>query len=138
MKNRGFTLIECLVALFVLGLNMLMLTAILQQAPRINQQLVNRKEQEWQVFLIQLEHELRNCQFVAVDTYVLYLVSAENKPVTIDRINHIVRKRDNNGYHPLLTEVTEIRFQQVGQSIVFRVTFTDGEKKSGQWKINQI
>ncbi|MCW3744349.1 ComGF family competence protein [Enterococcus gallinarum] len=41
-----------------------------------------------------------------------FLKSSKENVVTIDRINGKVRKRDNNGYHPLLTEVSLIYFEK--------------------------
>ena len=103
MKSKGFTLLECLLSLMILGLSVLLINGIIRQMPQVNQQLFARKDQE----------------------YV----------VTIDRINGKVRKRDNNGYHPLLTEVSLIYFEKKASSIQFTVTFENGEVRIGQWQI---
>ena len=55
MKNKGFTLVECLLALVVLGVSLLLNNGIIRQLPQANQQLFARKDQEWHIFLIQLE-----------------------------------------------------------------------------------
>ncbi|WCG07515.1 competence type IV pilus minor pilin ComGF [Enterococcus gallinarum] len=112
MKSKGFTLLECLLSLMILGLSVLLINGIIRQMPQVNQQLFARKDQEWQIFLIQLERELQTCTYVSVSPYTLFLKSSKENVVTIDRINGKVRKRDNNGYHPLLTEVSLIYFEK--------------------------
>lgn len=138
MKTKGFTLIECLLALMVLSISLLMVDAIIKQIPQVNQQLSARKDQEWHIFLLQLERELAACTYISVTTYTLILHNAQNKTVTIDRINGVIRKRENNGYQPLLTEVSGLTYQKINESIRFTVTFENGEQKIGQWKIHTI
>ena len=129
MKSKGFTLLECLLSLMILGLSVLLINGIIRQMPQVNQQLFARKDQEWQIFLIQ------TCTYVSVSPYTLFLKSSKENVVTIDRINGKVRKRDNNGYHPLLTEVSLIYFEKKASSIQFTVTFENGEVRIGQWQI---
>ncbi len=135
MKSKGFTLLECLLSLMILGLSVLLINGIIRQMPQVNQQLFARKDQEWQIFLIQLERELQTCTYVSVSPYTLFLKSSKENVVTIDRINGKVRKRDNNGYRPLLTEVSLIYFEKKASSIQFTVTFENGEVRIGQWQI---
>ncbi|WP_291290815.1 competence type IV pilus minor pilin ComGF [Enterococcus sp.] len=135
MKNKGFTLVECLLSLVILGVSLLLINGIIRQLPQANQQLFARKDQEWHIFLIQLERELQTCTYVSVSPYTLFLKSDKENVVTIDRINGKVRKRDNNGYQPLLTEVSLIYFEKVDTAIQFTVTFENGEIKIGQWQI---
>ncbi len=138
MKTSGFTLIECLLALVVLSVSLLMVDGIIKQIPQVNQQLSDRKDQEWHIFLLQLERELATCTYISVSDYTLFLRSAENNIVTIDRINGVIRKRDNGGYQPLLTEVRGLNYQKVNESIRFTVTFENGVQKIGQWKIHTV
>ena len=135
MKSKGFTLLECLLSLMILGLSVLLINGIIRQMPQVNQQLFARKDQEWQIFLIQLERELQTCTYVSVSPYTLFLKSSKENVVTIDRINGKVRQRDNTGYHPLLTEVSLIYFEKRASSIQFTVTFENGEVRIGQWQI---
>lgn len=138
MKTSGFTLIECLLALVVLSVSLLMVDGIIKQIPQVNQQLSDRKDQEWHIFLLQLERELATCTYISVTEYTLFLRSAENNVVTIDWINGVIRKRDNNGYQPLLTEVSGLIYQKINESIRFTVTFENGVQKIGQWKIHTV
>jgi competence protein ComGF len=138
VKTSGFTLIECLLALVVLSVSLLMVDGIIKQIPQVNQQLSDRKDQEWHIFLLQLERELATCTYISVSDYTLFLRSAENNIVTIDRINGVIRKRDNGGYQPLLTEVRGLSYQKVNESIRFTVTFENGVQKIGQWKIHTV
>ncbi|OTN77758.1 hypothetical protein A5886_002859 [Enterococcus sp. 8G7_MSG3316] len=138
MRTKGFTLLECVLALVILSVSLLMIDGIIKQIPKVNQQITARKDQEWHIFLLQLERELATCTYISVTDYTLFLQSAENNTVTIDRINGVIRKRDNNGYQPLLTEVSGLRYQKINESIRFTVTFENGEQKVGQWKIHTV
>jgi competence protein ComGF len=135
MKSRGFTLWECLLSLVILGLSTLLLNGIIRQIPQTNRQLFARKDQEWHIFLIQLERELEACTYLTVYSQALYLRSGGDNLVTIDRINGKVRKKDNGGYHPLLTEVSLLTFEKLASAIQFTVTFENGEVRIGQWQI---
>ncbi|MGI6156584.1 MAG: prepilin-type N-terminal cleavage/methylation domain-containing protein, partial [Enterococcus lemanii] len=54
-KYQGFTLIECLIALSFMSLFFAALAGILPQSQKVNQQLLDRQELEWQVFLGQMD-----------------------------------------------------------------------------------
>lgn len=136
MKSKGFTLLECLLSLWVLAICLLLISGIVKHLAPVNQQTMARKDQEWHVFLFQLERELSTCTYLSVSETTLYLRSSQNNSVTIDRINRVLRKRDNNGYQPLLTEVTDVSFEKIGAAIRFIVSFENGEQKIGQWKIH--
>ncbi len=84
--------------------------------------------------LFQLERELSTCTYLSVSETTLYLRSSQNNSVTIDRINRVLRKRDNNGYQPLLTEVTDVSFEKIGAAIRFTVSFENGEQKMDNGK----
>ena len=43
MKSKGFTLLECLLSLMILGLSVLLINGIIRQMPQVNQQLFARK-----------------------------------------------------------------------------------------------
>lgn len=136
MKSKGFTLLECLLSLWVLAIFLLLISGIVKHLAPVNQQIMARKDQEWHVFLFQLERELSTCVYLSVSENTLYLRSSQNNSVTIDRINRVLRKRDNNGYQPLLTEVADVSFEKIGAAIRFTVSFENGDQKIGQWKIH--
>lgn len=135
MKSKGFTLIECLLVLLLLSVSLLMTTSIFLQIAPINRQLSARKDQEWHVFLIQLERELKDCTFFHVNSHTLYLKNEKGQDVRINIINGRLRKQENNGFQPLLTEVADLAFEKKDEMIQFTVTFSNKEVRSGRWKI---
>lgn len=135
MKNRAFTLLECLVAMLVLSLSLLMLTAVFLQVPKVNQLIAAKKEQEWQAFFIQFERELQGCTYVSASSRELLLKNSKNQTVKINLANRILKKQENNGYQPLLTEVESVNFEQKNTIVELSIMFTNGEKKIGHWKI---
>lgn len=92
MKSKGFTLLECLLSLMILGLSVLLINGIIRQMPQVNQQLFARKDQEWQIFLIQLERELQTCTYVSVSPYTLFLKSSKENVVTIESMGKSVKE----------------------------------------------
>lgn len=108
-----------------------------RQAPRTGQSADHGSQRSRMAcFLFQLERELSTCVYLSVSENTLYLRSSQNNSVTIDRINRVLRKRDNNGYQPLLTEVADVSFEKIGAAIRFTVSFENGDQKIGQWKIH--
>ncbi|MDN6144249.1 MAG: prepilin-type N-terminal cleavage/methylation domain-containing protein, partial [Tetragenococcus halophilus] len=63
MKNKGFTLIECAIALMVLGLFLTGILGVFQQSKQVQQMVYGRNLQEWHVFLIQFENKLAEGRF---------------------------------------------------------------------------
>ena len=50
MKSKGFTLLECLLSLMILGLSVLLINGIIRQMPQVNQQLLLAKTKNGRYF----------------------------------------------------------------------------------------
>lgn len=131
----GFTLLECLIALMILSTLFLFIGQFIHTTQVIQQQLQRTKEKEWEVFLIQLEYELKDDYFVKVEDNTLYLKSERGEEVLIQPYQTMVRKRKNGGHQPMLTDVASFTLRKEKEQIQLEVVFLNGYKRWGQWEI---
>lgn len=123
-KNKGFTLLECLVALLMLSGLLLLISGLFKHVQQTEKVVSSHNEREWQVFLLQLENELEEVEIHTVKQNQILGVE-EEKSVKIYLVNKKIAKSKNNGHQPLLTGVKKFTCQQEGAVISFEVTFTD-------------
>ncbi|WP_086313839.1 competence protein ComGF [Enterococcus sp. 7F3_DIV0205] len=140
LKNNflGFTLIECLLALFLLSIICLLFSASLKNAAVITKHLKNEGEKEWHIFVIQLENELKHCIYEKTQANKIILKNKKNnKTVWIEHKLGKIVKVENGGYHPLLMGVRQVNFIEEGKSIIVNVTFENNLKVMAKWIITQ-
>lgn len=128
---------ECLAALVMISGILLVLNGVIKQSKQITPLLQRRQEQEFETFLRQLENELAPFKFERATNFSLLLERPDGKNVNVgvNEKNKIVLS-NNNGYHPLLTNVKSMRCKQNGHSSVsLTITFLDGEVRYGKWTI---
>ena len=138
MKFKGFTLLECLVALALMGLLLLTAPLLLQQGKQMEQQVFGHQEQEWQVFLIQMENKLAEGTFTKIERKAIHFAKEQNGKQTTGTIefranNQMIVIRDNGGYEPILLNVMNLQLQQQAKTILFEVSFKNGTIKTGKW-----
>lgn len=138
IKSRydGFTLLECLFALFILSTICLLFTAVVKNVAVVTKQLENETDKAWQIFLIQLENELKNCQYESTQENKIILKNNKNgKVVWVEfKLGKIV-KVENGGYQPLLTKVADAKFIQENNSVKISVTFENQLTTEAKWII---
>lgn len=133
-KNSGFTLIETVLALFILMLIFLMLTPLLQLNHQYLEELNDTTKQDWYVFTIQLEQTIKDFELLSVSETRLIFQSENDKeeikkPVIEYYANKkLVRKSSiNGGYEPMLMNVEKIKFSYEGHFVRMKVEFLNGE-----------
>lgn len=136
LKSNGFTLLESLVALLMLSGILLLLSGLIQHAHRMEQALSGYHQLEWEVFLLQLDNELDDAEYITT-THNEISTKVEDKgkmvPLIIQKVNKKIIKRQSGGNQPLLTGVDQFVCQEKNQGVDFVVTFTDGKQKEGTW-----
>ncbi|MBP1045219.1 ComGF family competence protein [Enterococcus sp. BWM-S5] len=126
----GFTLLECLLALFLFSVICLLGYGYIKNAQIIGRQLQNTSEKEWHIFLIQLENEIRGYDLVSVHSDYLTLYDTEKEyAVLIEMKQNKIIKSANGGYQPLLTRVEAATFRQEEGGIVLQLSFENGKNK---------
>lgn len=142
-KYQGFTLIECLIALSFMSLFFAALAGILPQSQKVNQQLLDCQELEWQVFLGQMDAIFLLGEFKKFSKTEIFFEryklddKGNEVAVSIKRTakNQRVVLINNGGNEPLLTQVTDLIFEQIDQDIIMQVTYSNGVKRIGKWTI---
>lgn len=143
-KNKGFTLIECAVALLVLSLFLLGTLGVFQQSKQVQQAVYGRNMQEWHVFLLQFEDKLTEGEYSRVTSNKIYYNKRNTTTnreyecrIELNMKRHEIAIREKNGYEPILTEVKNLQFRKSKQYVLFTVTFLNGEQKNGKWTIEK-
>lgn len=138
---QGFTLIECLVSLVVLGIIILSFGWFLQ----IESKLANRprgltSSLEWHLFTTNLDNTSQNWRFLKLENGNIWFSEPAGKEGNdiffIDFVSSQLRKRKNNGVELLLDNVDNVSYSIGEVDIRMDVTFTDGKKYQGifpQW-----
>ncbi|MHC5215333.1 competence type IV pilus minor pilin ComGF [Enterococcus sp. LJL128] len=136
MRLSGFTLLECLLALFLFSFIGIISSGYIRHTQLLTRRLNNASEKEWHAFQIQLENELKECSLTALESEKLTLYDQkEQYTVLIEfKYNKIV-KSANNGYQPLLTKVERAIFTRNENRIQVDVLFENGRNHKGCWII---
>ncbi|WP_205439674.1 competence type IV pilus minor pilin ComGF [Peribacillus alkalitolerans] len=125
-KDRGFTLIECLIALFCL---LIIATLFLQTATTfrlLNKPSQSFQYQEWEVFLNQLKKEVRNAKSVTIQNNKLNLTS-ESSLILIENYQNKIRRRVNGqGHEVMLQNIINAHFEIMDSIIYIKVQHENG------------
>ncbi|WP_430602096.1 competence protein ComGF [Enterococcus sp. DIV0724b] len=134
----GFTLIECLLALFLLSIICMLFSASIKNASLVTSYLKSEQKKEWHIFVIQLENELKNCRYEKTQANKIILKNKKNsKTVWIEyKLGKIV-KVENGGYQPLLMEVKRANFIEVDKAIAMKVLFENNLQVEAKWIITK-
>lgn len=140
MRTKGFTLLECVIALLLLSLSLLVIPMMMQQSKQINHQVLGRDEQAWHVFLIQLENKLSEGKFSHIKNNKIYFYKFREKTnvpyecrIELNQSKGELVIREDGGYEPILTEVQSLRITQETKRVLIEITFLNGEVKKSQW-----
>lgn len=135
---KGFTISECLVSLLVLSIICLLFSSILTNVRVTTVQLKNSSKKEWQVFLIQLENELKSCQYQSVDINKFIFKNKKNeKIIWVEfKLGKIV-KVENGGYQPMLMNVKQAVFEEESNYIRLTIIFEDEVKTMAKLKVEK-
>lgn len=145
-RNQGFTLLEGIIALVVVGLITSSFNWLFPLAAQLNREEMITSSNDWHLFLNQLENSLTEWEYVNV--------SADQKKVNlIDRVDQetpfeilflkqprqetgVIIKRKRGGYEPVLMQVKEAQFSASPNYVTLEVILGDGkvyEAKIYQW-----
>jgi len=141
LKNKslnGFTLLECLLALFVLSCSCSLFSLCIRQGEKSNQQLLKKEAKLWQLFLIQLENESEDLILQKVSATEITCLKQKNHHQVIFQLNQDkIVKRENGGYQPLLTGIRQAVFKAVDQVVEITVTFPKGARFTARWQLSK-
>lgn len=136
MKNKlnvlsnsyGFTVMEAILVMFILSIIMMIFPLLFQTIIAITQSLQVAEDYEWNLFLIDLRHELQNVDEVVVFQERIHLLR-ENMLVTYERYGETIRRRVNNsGHEVVLQQVKQLHFYKDQQLLTLEIEFVTGMK----------
>ena len=122
-KLRAFTLLECLVALLVIAGSVQvyqgLTTVLVSNVKQVRQQ----ENQDWLLFVQQMEAELEGCQLVKVEWNKLY-VKKDNQDLAFGLSSASDFRKtnaDGRGYQPMLFDVKSSKVSQKNQIVTIQV-----------------
>lgn len=137
VKIKAFTLLETLVALLVLSGGMLVfqsMTKLLAFELRHQQE---NKQQEWLLFVDQLETELSRSQFDRVENDKIY-VKQDGKNIALGKSrSDDFRKTDasGRGYQPMIYGLKAAPVSQQGDLVRFRFRFENNLEREYIYRV---
>ena len=131
-KVRAFTLLECLVALLVIAGSVQvyqgLTTVLVSNVKQVRQQ----ENQDWLLFVQQMEAELEGCQLVKVEGNKLY-VKQDNQDLAFGISNASDFRKtnaDGRGYQPMLFGLKSSTISQKNQIVTIEVILKNGLQRS--------
>jgi len=146
MKNeedKGFTLLETLIALILLMISATFFSTIIFQTTHLFNPKESQHYNEWQTFLLQLENEVKEKELITANDHVIvFEEKAESavSHVSYEWYRQKIRKRRNNaGHHVLLTDVLKWKVSyNTPNRLTITVHFTDGYYYSGSMIVHAV
>lgn len=135
---RAFTLLECLLSLMILSFLCLLFSAMINNIAVTSKYMKKTEEKEWQIFLIQLENELKDCSYeFTTENKIVLKNNKNNHSVWIENKLGKIVKVDNGGFQPLLINVKKAKFFDKKNYVSIEVIFTNNRSYFGKWIIRK-
>ena len=137
VKIKAFTLLETLVALLVLSGGMLVFQSMTKLLAFELRQQQENKQQEWLLFVDQLETELSRSQFDRVENDKIY-VKQDGKNIALGKSrSDDFRKTDasGRGYQPMVYGLKAAPITQKGNLVRFRFQFENDLERDYVYRV---
>lgn len=131
-RVRGFTLLECLVALLVIAGSLSLYQGLTKLLASHTTYLTVQQENNWRLFCQQLRAEWAGSRLDKLEASRLYLTK-DGQRLSFGKFRaDDFRKAnaDGRGYQPMLFGLTSAEFSQSGQLVSLRVTFETGLERN--------
>ena len=137
VKIKAFTLLETLVALLVLSGGILVFQSMTKLLAFELRQQQENKQQEWLLFVDQLETELSRSQFDRVENDKIY-VKQDGKNIALGKSrSDDFRKTDasGRGYQPMVYGLKAAPITQKGNLVRFRFQFENDLEREYVYRV---
>lgn len=122
----AFTLIECLLALLVLGMALFFTTPLIETTIRAEKQMSSYRDQEFEVGMLQLDYETRGFVYQSNQGHYCRYLDSEEEKCDFRVVNSKFIKEYKKGHHPLITNVKNVKMTKQSHSILIEFHFRDG------------
>lgn len=145
INARGFTLLEALVATFILLLTLALFSFGMQNYHALKRQTNQDRQIEWHLFLNQMEQEIKEA--VCIEVKEEKVTFQYNKEIEqsgyfyYERYQQMIRRRTTNGsggHLPMLLKVDLLTFRKEAAFLEISVSFTNQERYTGKIPIKVI
>lgn len=136
---KGFTLLECLVALLVIAGSISVYQGLTRVLVSQTHSLRENRQKEWLLFCQQLRAEWSEARLDKLEGNRLYLTK-KGQSLSFGKFRaDDFRKAnaDGRGYQPMLFGVEEATFSQTGQLVTLRVIFDTGLERTFHYVFDQ-
>ncbi|WP_197076552.1 competence type IV pilus minor pilin ComGF [Domibacillus indicus] len=131
-NNKGFTMLEMLIALTVFTTCAFSVPLLYDSASRIIKDSKAEKMMEWELFIIQLRNDMQSSQnWQLSGPQIQYSAAGPNDSVvSISRYNDKIRRQINGkGHEVMLQDVKSASFSMEGGNVYLSVTFSNGKQE---------
>lgn len=138
-RVKGFTLLECLVALLVIAGSISVYQGLTRVLVSQTHYLRENRQEAWLLFCQQLRTEWSEARLDKLEGNRLYLTK-KGQSLSFGKFRaDDFRKAnaDGRGYQPMLFGVKEATFSQTGQLVTLRVTFDTGLERTFHYVFDQ-
>ncbi|KPN81956.1 hypothetical protein RZ76_09700 [Apilactobacillus kunkeei] len=127
-REKGFTIIETIIALTILGLIAFWITMINPLKKSYNQK--NIHAVDFQLFLKNIESTKKHYFLYKIVGGKLLYIGSKNYDKEYEMFENgrmIILTGINGGFYPLLDDVENVNFKEVKKHLAVNVEFTNGE-----------
>lgn len=133
LNNKGFTLLESIIALLVFALCFSLFSLAVKQVQSIHNVQQSDRQLEWHLFLNQFEFDLKENKLEKVTKEQVVFNQYIEKTEGIERVSYkrnsqkLIRQVSSQGYQPMLMKLRTLNFTLNGKFLVIQVEFMNGE-----------
>lgn len=142
MKNkknyRGFTLIEMLYALLIMGIVLTFFMTAITSLEKYRDNSNSQQFLDWQTFLLQMAYETKDARIKRVGKNIIYFEEKGDNgfysDLEISQYGSMIRKqKSGKGHQPMLLHIKNVSFHLTdNDQLRIKVIFEDGEIVEGQ------
>jgi competence protein ComGF len=134
-NERGYTLLNLLLSLFIYSIIISSLTTILHFLLSDSQHQNDLKPFEWELFIIQLHREMKEAENITVTESALSYTNKQGQLVNINRYQNLIRRQiGGQGHEIFLLKVQSVSFTQEGSGVRIHAVSEAGKDYSHMFR----
>lgn len=127
-NDRGYSFINMLLSFFIYTIIITSLTLILHFLISHAQHPDDLKPFEWELFVIQLQRELKEASNIDVKRTEVTLTNKQGQDVSINHYHNLIRRQVfGKGHEIFLFNVNNVEFKQVNSGVSLTIISVSGE-----------
>lgn len=132
IRVKGFTLLECLVALLVIAGSLTVYQGLTRVLAHHTSYLADNQRDNWLLFCQQLRSEWQGATFDKLEANRLYVTKDGQQLAFAKSRSDDFRKTnaDGRGYQPMIFGISSADFSQSGDLIILHVMFDTGLERT--------